>query len=352
MDLLSEKRGYCLACSVRTCSNEDLQVHVYACALLRHGCPDLSFVNPSISRSYTIKHFSSQKHTATATAPINLPLLIISVYCGDQAQKHIDCFFSRPPVHPPRATATSLATSIEIITRMTPFPGFIARQYPTPDNDDSGYHSFASTTTAASITSSEVPVTAEDIIARRAITWAPLPEKTCGPVSNTNTTKEKPSSSKTKHQRPSSLTALIQGNKARPTALRVARKGGPQRRAATTGYSCNELEHPSTTSNTNAGDDNDDDDDIVTTTATSSPILIPLDPHGHPNHHLAAQTTWKDARGTKYLADGTKAKLTVNSFGERMPVEIATWGDYWGNYILRYEEDEEVDDWSRDYRLW
>lgn len=150
------------------------------------------------------------------------------------------------------------------------------------------------------------------------------------------------------HQRQSSLTALIQGNKARPTALRVARKGVPQRWAGVTACSCGELEHPNTAGNTDTGND----DNTVTTTATSSPITVPLDPWGQPNHRLAAKTTWKDGRGTKYLADGTEAELTVNSFGERMPVEIATWGDYWGNYILRYEEDEEVEDWDRDYRLW
>ncbi len=41
--------------------------------------------------------------------------------------------------------------------------------------------------------------------------------------------------------------------------------------------------------------------------------------------------------------------MTVNSFGEEIPVEIATWGDYWGNHSLR---NEEVEDWNRDFRIW
>ena len=311
------------------------------------------------------------------------------------------------------STSTSMPSLVSIVSSSSGVSGLFPNTPSTPSRNTSGI--------STSGTRSSAAVTAQDIIARHTITWAPLPEEPSDSVteffkqlqsrsstqlqssgktqqqsqpkavSRVHNNPLKPAlSSRTKaripakttskiqnilailengsettptratrrtwkqhvqpvpqHQRQSNLTALIQDNKARPTAC-CARKDVAQRWAAITACSYGELRQ----SDGNRKAEIDEGDISVSTAATSSPINIPLDPWGQPNNHLAAKTTWMDGWGTQYLADGTKAELTVNSFGERMPVEIATWGDYWGTYTLRYEEDEDAGDWDGDLRVW
>ena len=85
----------------------------------------------------------------------------------------------------------------------------------------------------------------------------------------------------------------------------------------------------------------------------TQPIDIPLDWWGRPNHNLAALTTDTDDFGLKYLADGTEAELSVNSFGERIPVEPIVPVRYGvrGSGHVRWEK-EDFEEWNWGFGNW